>query len=547
MISALLAVAITVVPMYATPAARQLPLMLGGIAGATILEPPRDKLGDYIEPGDLDWIRAWLSRSPAVDANAFVLSTDMLAYGGLDPARVWGGVDASRAKRRLQVVRELRARRKDAWIAAFGTVMRLEPTAVVPVGEAAHYTQVAQPPTWEYIWEYAQLHDPPTAAERPRWGRLRALIGPGPLDEYLATRRRDEAVDAYVLRMAAEGSVNRVVLGADDAGPVGLHVRDIRALREVVPSLNVKNRAAIEPGADELAAVLVAHAIARADGFTPHVGVHYSTPNGAATQDPLEFAPISVTIGDLIRLSGGVRDDVHPNISLFVRVPHTTQAQDTMLLNALRREIDAGRSVALVDLTYLTGSYAQQEAFVHRLLRAGLAGRLDAYSSWNTDANSVGIALAEAIAANAGRRKGTYDAAAHADFVLDRYIDDYLYHDVVRPLVNAGLRRRGVEATYYLSAASAAYADRLMQQLMYPRVRMLLAQLYPQARVEQLEIDLPWPRTAEIESQIQLSLTLTSKSRGTPRSFPRLRRDASGAGCGRSLQKSALPRSALRP
>jgi hypothetical protein len=490
--------------MYATPTARQLPVMLGHISGTRVLEPPLAQLGDYIAPGNVASISAWLMRSPAVDAGAFVLSADMLAYGGLGPSRVWGGVDEGLAQRRLQIVRKLRARRPHAWIAAFGTVMRLEPTAVEPVGEARYYTRVAQPPTWEYIWEYAQMHDPPLPQERARWEQLRALIGRGPLDEYLAARRRDAAVDADALHMSAQQTIDRIVLGADDAGPVGLHVRDIRYLRGVVQSLGIADRASIEPGADELGGVLVARAIAGQAGFTPRVGVYYSAPNGAATQDPLEFAPISVTIANLIRLSGGVRDDLHPNIALYVRVPGTTAAQDGTLLSSMRRAIDSGGHVAFVDLTFLTRSYASQAAFVQRLVYTRLAARLDAYSSWNTDANSVGIALAEAIAANAGRKSGRYNAAAHADFMLDRYIDDYLYHDIVRPEVNEDLTRRGVPATYYLSADNYAYANRLMQRLIDPRVRDLVAQLYPNYRAARLDVRLPWPRTFEIESDIAL-------------------------------------------
>jgi hypothetical protein len=104
MVALLLGALITFVPMYATPAAAQLPVMAGRAAG----------------------IDSWLWNSPARDARAFVISTDMLAYGGLDASRIPGGVTQAAAISRLDVFRRLRGAHPHAWIGAFGTIMRLE-------------------------------------------------------------------------------------------------------------------------------------------------------------------------------------------------------------------------------------------------------------------------------------------------------------------------------------------------------------------------------------------------------------------------------------
>jgi hypothetical protein len=461
-------------------------------------------LGDYIAPGDVAGINTWLASAPVRDAGAFVVSTDMLAYGGLDASRVPGGVSLDEALKRLQPVHLLRTAHPHAWIGAFGTVMRLEPTSVTRVGEAAGYSQIAQDPTWQYIWDYAQLHDPPLPAETSHAQRLRSLIGDDVLNQYLRTRERDRDVDLFVLRLAADRTADRVVLGQDDAGPVGLHVKDVRRLQSAVQQLGIGDRASIEPGADELGLALVAHAMARSIAWTPRIAVAYSRPNGGATQDPLEYAPIDATISALIRLCGGVRDDAHPDLTLFVRVPHTGAAEDAALLAAIRAHTAAGRSVALVDLTYLTYSYASQAAFVEQLIDAGLAGTIDAYSAWNTNANSVGIALGEAIAVGVGRRSARYDPLAHAAFMLDRYIDDFLYHTKIRPQVNAELAAQGVTEHYWLAPDIAKRANARVQDLITPLARTLLRRIYPHYRAKRLEIFLPWPRTAEIRSEIEL-------------------------------------------
>jgi hypothetical protein len=505
MLALLLGTLVTFVPMYATPTAAQLPVMAGRIAGVRVVEPPLRMLGDYIAPGDVAGIDRWLQQPPARDADAFVISSDMLAYGGLDASRVPGGVTQAQAIARLNALKALRAAHAHAWIGAFGTIMRLEPTSVTRAGEAVHYSDIAQAPAWQYIWEYAQLHDPPLPSEQARADRLRSLIGEDVLRQYLDTRKRDRAVDAAALSLVADGTVSRFVLGQDDAGPVGLHVKDVHSLQDAAHELQLGDRAAIEPGADELGLALVAHAIARSVGWTPHIAVAYSRPAGGKTQDPLEYAPIDVTINALIGLAGGVRDDTHPDLTLYVRVPHTTAEQDAALLRTLRLQSATGRSSALVDLTYLTYSYASQAWFVQQLIGAGIAGTLDAYSSWNTDANSVGIALGEAIAVGAGRRSAHYDPIAHAEFMLDRYIDDYLYHTRVRPQINAELTAQGVFEHYWLAPDIARGANARVRELITPLARNLLQRIYPGYHAQRLDINLPWPRTAEIRSEIVLA------------------------------------------
>lgn len=500
----LLATLLTFVPMYATPTAAQLPVMLGRIAGVRVVEPPARMLGDYIMPGDVSGIVRWLRTPPANRGDAYVVSTDMLAYGGLDASRVPGGVSEEFALRRLDALRELRRTNPRSWIGAFGTIMRLEPTSVTRVGEAVNYSQIAQDPTWQYIWDYAQLHDPPLASETVRAQRLRSLIGENVLSQYLSTRQRDLNVDLAVLRLAADRTVDRLVLGQDDAGPVGLHVKDVRALQASVQQLGIADRVSIEPGADELGLALVTNAIAQSVHWVPRVGVVYSRPNGGATQDPLEYAPIDVTIGALIRLCGGVRDDAHPQVLLAVRVPHTTAEQDAALLRLIRSYVSRGFSVALVDLTYLTYSYASQAAFVEQLIGAGLASTIDAYSAWNTDANTVGIALSEAIAVGAGRRSARYDPIAHAEFMMDRYIDDYLYHTRIRPQVNAELTAQGVSEHYWLAPDVAQRANARVRVLITPLAEELLGRVYPRYAARRMDISLPWPRTAEIRGEIEL-------------------------------------------
>jgi hypothetical protein len=504
MIAALALATIAFVPLDDRPVTRQLPQLLGRIAGKPVVEPPIDLLGNYLDFGKPDAIVAWLNGTQQ-RADAFVVSSDMLAYGGLIASRV-AQTPYADAYFRLRSLQRLRAKHPGAWMGTFGTVMRLAPTGIPAVGRAASF--FAPYPVWSYLQEYANLHDPPLPSEQARAAQLRALIGDRTLQSYLDARYRDYAVDNLLVQMTAGGTIDRLAIGQDDAGPVGLHVKDVRALQALVAQLHVEDRVSIEPGADELGMAMVSHAIARSAGWTPRVAVRYSMPNGATVNDPLEFAPIETAIDALIRLCGAVRDDTAPDIDLFVRVPGTDAAHDDALLTDLQADERAGRSVAFADLTFLENSFSDQARFAERLLQSGAAGKLDAYASWNTNANTIGTAVAEAVAAGAGRRAGTYDALAHAEFTFDRIVDDYAFHDYVRPQINAALTAQGVtDHTYLLPDQAAPIAD-INNRALWNRASAILKELYPQYHIAAIQITLPWNRTFETGIEVALAPNL---------------------------------------
>jgi hypothetical protein len=496
---ALLLAAIAFVPLDDRPVTAQLPVMLGRIAGVRVETPPPRDLGQHLARGDSDAVVRWLNRATHDRQNsAFVVSSDMLAYGGLIASRVPGASYAD-ARSRLVQLRATRAARPDAWIAAFGTVMRLAPT-----GAPASSGFFAAYPVWTYLQQYASLHDPPSPNEMASAQRLQQEIPATTLAAYIETRGRDVAVDRFLLQLTSEGSVDRLALGQDDAGPVGLHAKDVRLLQSIVRDENLGDRVSIEPGADELGMALVANAIARDARWRPRIAVRYSTPAGATYQDPLEFLPMSAAIDGLIGLCGGVRDDEHPEVALYVRVPGTGSDQDDAFVSAMASDASSGRAVALADLSFLQ-AYANQKAFAERILSSGLAARLDAYAAWNTNANTVGTALAEAVAAGAGRRSGTYDALAHRTFTFVRFLDDYVFHDEVRIGLNTALDAQGVtDRTLLAPDVAAALSDR-NRALLWNRAETLLGQLDPGYHIAAMNIELPWNRSFETRIDVGIA------------------------------------------
>lgn len=490
------------VPLDDRPVTLQLPILLGRVAGRTVLAPPSALVGRYLAPGDGAGILRWLRSPAAAGADALIASTDMIAYGGLVASRV-PGVSAADAGERLA---ELGTLKRDAaldFVGAFGTVMRLAPTGVPRQGLARDY--YATGATVDDIQAYANLPDPPATPEnRRKAAALRAWIGPATLDAYLATRRRNLAVDERALAVAAGGGFDRLVIGQDDAGPVGLHLRDVAALERLRRDVGAKDVAAIEPGADELGMVLLGRALARDAGWAPSIRVVYSRPGGGALEDRLEFAPIDVTIARLIAASGARRVERGADVTLYVRVAGTPAAAETAFEDTIAGDVAAGRAATVADLTFLAGEPGpEQRELAEALVARGVAGRLDGFASWNTNANTVGTALGAALAVGAGRRLGRYDAHAHAEFVLDRFIDDYAFHQFVRPPLNATFRALGADTTL-LDPELAREAAAQNRADLWPLALDLLHRIYPGYTDAGLIVTLPWDRTFETRIDVRL-------------------------------------------
>ena len=133
---------------------------------------------------------------------------------------------------------------------------------------------------------------------------------------------------------------------------------------------------------------------------------------------------------------------------------------------------------------------------------------MDAYASWNTNANTVGTALAEAIASVAGRRMRTYDSLAHRTFTFIRFLDDYAYHDEVRPDLNATLAAEGIADHSLLAPGVAVEITRRDRALLWYYAGTILDQLDPGYHIAAMSIGLPWSRTFETSIDVGIAPNL---------------------------------------
>lgn len=483
---------VLLVPPDTRPPTLDLPAALGRMTGAEVRCPPAEALPHFFTPGDPAALRAWLL-AEAGEADALVVCLETLCLGGMIPARRVGDpLDA--ALGRLATLRELRRLAPHLRIYAFGVVVRV-----------AHDNDPHEEKPYYGEWG-RELRAYSTAADRhARHGggeaeveAARAALPPGVLSDWLGTRERSHALHLAALDLLAAGEIEHLCLTLDDTSEYGLAALDRRRLELRADDLGVWNRFDTYPGADEVPCALLTRALRW--GLPPaRAWVRYSGVGGPGAGLIYEDRPAGELVLAHLRAAGCVPADspAEAEFILAVNTPGVRQAHrqpdlatvDTphrslpAFVDAVGRDLAAGRSVSLADLAYPNGAEQRLWKLLQRLPLAELAG----FSAWNTAGNSLGSAVAFGALASLVR-----DRAAQQEALLARMVDDVLYQALTRAEVRGAL---GDPSPFDLGE-DRARAEALLRRLITPRTQALWAQHFAGRGLNLTlgEAHLAWPR-----------------------------------------------------
>jgi hypothetical protein len=88
------------------------------------------------------------------------------------------------------------------------------------------------------------------------------------------------------------------------------------------------------------------------------------------------------------------------------------------------------------------------------------------------------------------------------------FLDDYAFHDKVRPDLNATLAAQGIEDHSLLPPDVAAAMTQRDRALLWTYAEQILAQLDPGYHIAAMSIGLPWSRTFETSIDVGLAPNL---------------------------------------
>jgi hypothetical protein len=493
---------LALLPVDARPVVREQVVQLAKAGGIELVVPPVSMLGHFRQPADRDVLADWL-RAQASEVHGFVVSLDMLIYGGLVPSRFIADSKESLLAR-LDVLRQLKQAFPHKPIYAFLATMRISNNNVNEE-EKPYWNQYG-----ELIWRWSYFSDEYQVTGKAK-AEAQAIAASNRIPEairedYLATRARNFAVARAVLDLVDYEGINGLVLPQDDTARYGFNIAERRELEALVAAKKIANWVRIYPGADEVAHTLVAHAANDVWVNAPlKVFVSYSDPDSVhSLVARYEDRPVTESLAAQLGVVDAVVVDDIDSADLLVAVhtqgtaqgdwamkislPSTTGINGDWLAG-LRAAHQSGKSIAVLDLAYANGG---DPALMQQLPAYVPFSELAAYAGWNTASNSTGSLLAQCALA-----RGAYQRPTNREVVCLRLVEDYLYQSIWRQRI-----RDVVDE----SAVSAEKLHATVAEMFIPAANTWLADHHFEYRVK--SIQLPWQRTFEIDIHLVPKSTL---------------------------------------
>lgn len=522
------------------------------------------KLGHKKKPADFSVLSDFLFEK-AKDADALLLSLDMLLYGGLIPSRLHH-LKTETLFSRLHLIRELKEKYPALPIYAFATVMRCpayssddeEPDYYERFGSAIHARGALMHRALAGLTTSSEAEGPvPSPA-----GLLPAASGEGEISppfssdpagttsaepvsasslddgdsqdpepclssdfetclaDYLARRALNKQLSLQALELVKEGILESIVFPQDDSMRFGFPAMDQEEIRRRILTLGLTERAMMYPGSDEIALTLLCRILLNHHGLLPKVYVKYLT-DGARSLIPLyEGLPLSATTSYQLHSAGCVTADTcaEADIVLLETAPsgsmeeawsqpsrspsYFAERNFPEMLSFIKRMRGAGKVVAVADNAYANGG----DLDLIRILDADhLLMDLQGYAGWNTNANTMGCAIAMGVCAFLYGEQGLFpDPASETqrrNFLISRYLEDACYQADVRQYVTEKIRPLGFD--YFFTGEEEGEVRDLILAELQIRIKTELSSLADRIQIRRLT--LPWKRMFEIDLEALLS------------------------------------------
>jgi hypothetical protein len=407
---------IVLVPLDDRPRSLAEVIRLAAVADAEIVSPPAGLLSRHLRTGDGDGLARWLDGLDLNAIDAVVISTDMLAYGGLLGSRS-GRVLEPDGRRRLGAIDRLKARRADLPVFAFTSLLRQAPTD--DGGNAAWRDALTN---WA---RYSASNDAADAAAGAE--KAEGALPAGMLDAYKATRARNLALTLAMIERAASRTVDVLVIGDDEPQSVGVQVAERARVSLAIAKSGAADRILLRVGIEEAAPLLVARGLLARSKVAPTVRVTYS-PDAARTRLGDAVAADLMTLGVRAATSKGAATVV---LEVFA-------SGGSASAEALARRLVATRElVAVADVGEAEGGSL---GLLETLRSTRAYPRLAGYAAGPDPQAAVVASLVQAlmvasIVDRPARQREAQNRIASAQVrqLLGRAIEDVLYHDVIAP------------------------------------------------------------------------------------------------------------------
>lgn len=469
-------------------------------ADCHIIMPPARYLATNDKNGDPNGIWEWL-QTKAPKADAAVVSTDSLIYGGLVASRTHN-YSQEQLDARVKHLYELKTT-LPIKLYAFSTIMRT-PRASKGRVEPAYYSSIGPS-----IFAYSQMLDKKdqgklSPAEALTMQALERNLKKAELGDWLERREKNLLVNQELTRMARSGKFHYLAIGKDDNAPLSATHMEGRKLSLSTFDMS-KDTFQILDGVDQLGLLLAVRAYNEANGVKPTIYPLYAPGVGAGTLPQYSDARLQDSVPQQIIAAGAVQaqNAERADLVLALNTPQDgivkdATAADNQFFSSpanksfaqqIGQQLSAGRQVALADVSYSNGA---DNGFMDYLANNVYLSALAAYNGWNTADNAIGYSIAQGLLAK------NMDERSKIQLLRQRLIDDWFYQSNARRNVSEELEKHNKEDLKYdLGAAEKP----VLQEV--TRSCQTLANKYSFTQGTKFKLSFPWKRLFEVDVEVK--------------------------------------------
>lgn len=469
-------------------------------AGCKVIMPSEKLIPSNISEGKPDLLWNWLV-TKAPKADAAVISTDSLIYGGLVASRTHH-LSETKLADRVNRLNELE-RNLPINLYVFSTIMRT-PRASKGNVEPPYYEQYGPK-----IFAYSEWLDKSDQhrlnfAEQVEKTMARQEIPQEYLQDWLVRRNKNYEVNVKLLNLAKRNKFHFFAIGKDDNAPLSNTHMEAKHLNRLGFSLSKKDFSIID-GVDQLGLLLMTRAYNEANNKTPKIYPLYSEGVGQGTLPQYSDSRFQDSVPQQIIASGGqVANNIKDaDLVLAINSPADGIVQDATaksnkyyaslpnkrFIAKLLQIASTGAKISLADVSYSNGG---DNGFMHNFANAGGLEKLIAYNAWNTDDNAIGYAISQGILALDTPKDKT------KRLIKQRLFDDWFYQSNARNKITEHFNKITREDLKYklgsLNQNTVAAAAQTCQAL---------GNQYAFTKNTKFTLAYPWDRLFEVDIQIK--------------------------------------------